>query len=627
MAKTENSENDSGATEKDEAKRPVVTLEDFLAAEFETPIAEIEEVGFHKLQGAFNEAAKKAEQSGDHKRATVYALLSTICSFHYRPEDRANPYGPQWVMNDRRSAQPSDFRGQQSSVFAQLAPLVKNPLLRARLADTAWLNDKKEHEAARLAIEGIVSAIRLVGDSNLKFEFGDSKLYSSQGQEKLRRALSLSRAIGWDKPASLLARNLAIEIKDKAIADKNLSGFGQTSKLDLDFGVSDPSAIAAESEAFARTAVGEKNFEGGCQMWELAARAHSSADNEKESERCVVEVADCYSKMADSLDSAMIQTNFLMRAIETLRQVRGTRERREQLQVRLVAAQQNIHEEMQRISHPLDLSKVVKATEKQFDQLPFGRALGDFACLDNSPDPDQLRREALEQAEKHPLSTIIPMSVHDHEGKLVAKSAGLAETESEDEAIKFQISRNEAMRRQILVAGSIEIARRSILSRYLVTQDDFLPLVRVSPFVPLGHEIIFARGFSHFFSGNFMEAAHLLVPQIENSLRYILLQSGADVSTITSDMTQENVTLSTILGRFRPLAEKIFGKEIIFDIDLVFDFPGGPTIRHSLAHGLLDSSSFRHFDVVYACWLIFRLCCIPLFGQWDKIVKFYEAQE
>jgi hypothetical protein len=53
---------------------------------------------------------------------------------------------------------------------------------------------------------------------------------------------------------------------------------------------------------------------------------------------------------------------------------------------------------------------------------------------------------------------------------------------------------------------------------------------------------------------------------------------------------------------------------LVADIAHVFLKKPGPSLRHAVAHGLLQDSSVFTADAIYACWLIFRLCCAPLFA-------------
>jgi hypothetical protein len=50
--------------------------------------------------------------------------------------------------------------------------------------------------------------------------------------------------------------------------------------------------------------------------------------------------------------------------------------------------------------------------------------------------------------------------------------------------------------------------------------------VEDKPFVPAGRELIFARALHFGLEGDFAVATSLLVPQVENSLRQLLANSG-----------------------------------------------------------------------------------------------------
>ncbi len=163
-----------------------------------------------------------------------------------------------------------------------------------------------------------------------------------------------------------------------------------------------------------------------------------------------------------------------------------------------------------------------------------------------------------------------------------------------------------------------------ILSEHPLHTRHFMPLAEMSPFVPAGHENIYALGFARFFGGDFISALHILVPQLENSLRHVLKQAAIDPSSIQNNMTQESRTISVMLERDRAALERIFGPALIFEIENLFDFHGGPAIRHQLAHGLMSAGAFHSPDAIYACWFIFRLCCLPLFRHWQDVAAVYE---
>ena len=61
-----------------------------------------------------------------------------------------------------------------------------------------------------------------------------------------------------------------------------------------------------------------------------------------------------------------------------------------------------------------------------------------------------------------------------------------------------------------------------------------------------------------------------------------------------------------------------FTKAITTDIENVFLIRPGPHIRHDVAHGLLHDGAPYSPDALYACWLIFRLCLLPLFPHLER---------
>jgi hypothetical protein len=176
------------------------------------------------------------------------------------------------------------------------------------------------------------------------------------------------------------------------------------------------------------------------------------------------------------------------------------------------------------------------------------------------------------------------------------------------------------VRRHVVVGGCIEPARQTIMRNYSLSERHFRVIVSTSPFIPPEQAIRFALGFARFMQGDFISAAHLLVPQVENSVRHVLRSSNLDASKIMPDMLQEDRPLSALLDQLRPEMEQIFSPEVVLEIELLFDHRPGPALRHEFAHGKVASGYCYHSDVIYACWFIYHLCCVPLLQVWKKYI-------
>lgn len=78
-------------------------------------------------------------------------------------------------------------------------------------------------------------------------------------------------------------------------------------------------------------------------LLELGAAAHRSGHNKDESDRCLEKAAECYVAMAAAANfDGMIAASWLMDAIEALRRLPKTKERRAELEAKLRKAQASI---------------------------------------------------------------------------------------------------------------------------------------------------------------------------------------------------------------------------------------------------------------------------------------------
>ncbi len=185
--------------------------------------------------------------------------------------------------------------------------------------------------------------------------------------------------------------------------------------------------------------------------------------------------------------------------------------------------------------------------------------------------------------------------------------------------MRREIAQSESIRRN-LIGAMIEMARRTIMARHFLPEDLLAWILQQSPFVPAELVATFSRGFLRFFQGDFASATYILTPLLENSLRHVLKMNGHDV-TIFDDatQTQQDRTISSLFEQMREELDAALTKPITTDIENVFLNRPGPHLRHDIAHGLAHDGTPYGPDAVYGCWLIFRLCLVPLFPYRDQL--------
>ncbi|MGZ8369879.1 MAG: DUF7380 domain-containing protein [Caulobacteraceae bacterium] len=600
-----------------ESERQVVPATAFLAADIEGHLSAQAVVDAGAFQSIFNRAAEEAREEGSDA-ASVFSLLAGICSFHFKPDEQGEPFGPMIVMDGRRSPIPSDFAGDQNAEIAKVAKSITNHALRARLADTVWINDRKQKDCADLAVDSYCTCIEYLINGDAKSRFMREDEFAYEFPLLLRRAFQISSATSkGGKPASRVL-DLAKQLTNMAAEGGNTSFFLRISRVAFYYSAVEDEWLAQTAERMASKEGIDPHFARS--LYQLATKAYGEAKDTEGKLRCQLAAAEELVKSADKMKgSAIAESHWLMDAIHDLRRIPGTKGRRAELEIRLREAQRESLSELQPFSHEMDISAIVKHTIELVEGLSLPQALAQFADLDRSPNISDLRDQAIKLTEQFPLSSMFASTHMDDEGKVVSKSTGSDASAVDFENIKHKISQHESLRRSVVVSGNIEPARRFIQTSHPLSDRHFWAICRASPFISQGYAGIFALGFARFMQGDFVSAAHLLIPQLEQSLRHLLKMVGDDPSAINSDLTQEDKSLSTLIDEYGPQLSTVLGENILNEIDLIFNFRGGPALRHALAHGKLPPDMCAGSDVIYACWFIYRLCCLPLFEHWEEI--------
>lgn len=569
--------------------------------------------GMHTRLAAAATAAREASDPA----ADALQVLSGIASYHFVPDNRVEPFQAMATFGDRRSLIPGDLLAEQIEVLAAFSPDIPSPALRARVSDVCRLRVPKNADAGMRAVRAYVDCVAMVLRGETEFAFEKKSAACVTGCELLQRATVIARRLGWDRAEFDPLRNLISEVSQTAADANDAWRFVQIAPINLANGIWDLMAVANAAE---RLAMREEDHFCQRELWKLAARAYHRAKDDENENRCLIAAAETYVGNADARsESAMVQVSFLDNAIQALRPIPGTSQRRRELQDRLNAIQPNIRDEMSSFSHEENITELVESVEEAVSGKRLSDVLKAFFTCERSPDPDTLRKQVLENG-FNSISALIPMVLSDHQGRTRFKAPGLSFKGAPDEdQVRFLMNQQERFRRQIAVSGKINTIRRVIMNEHFVSLDMLTPIMEASAFVPPNHELIFAKGAFRFLAGDDIEAAHLVLPQLENSLRHVLALSGIETNRINPDGTQEEAMLSRLLEEYRDPLLKMISAAMLQEVDLLFNFRGGASVRHELAHGKMEDGDFWSPDVAYATWLVLRLACAPSFRVWHDI--------
>jgi hypothetical protein len=120
---------------------------------------------------------------------------------------------------------------------------------------------------------------------------------------------------------------------------------------------------------------------------------------------------------------------------------------------------------------------------------------------------------------------------------------------------------------------------------------------------------IYVRAIRLGFEWDFSTSLHLLIPQIENSLRFLLVQAGLIVTTVDAIGIEETWPLGRILNEARLV--EILGEGLVYELRSLLLGQPGLNIRNLVAHGLMNDRMLNNQNALYLWWLILRLIVYP----------------
>lgn len=572
----------------------------------DAPIANLKDRCCEHYMFPYFEAAKKANEDGDEAAFEVYRLLGTILSFHPNFDFPENPYEPHAKYESGETTPiPNELTKYDIEAIKQLTTLSKDTALRSRLFDLVWIV-KKDHKACAEAVESyIATAEKLDGTGDVH-----------HATKYFQRGIQLASKLGRDKPLFESAIHALEKAAKSTASDPNKSSW-EYLNLCLQFRCVDPSEFASISTGIAKKATEEEEFYGIIRYWGLAADFHKIAQNHDEEKFARIEAAKGFlvqteSHVAGPVVSYMAAAGVLSQGIEALRQAGAQKDFVKLLREKLKEYQQKSIKEFGSIPIEIDNTDGINHAKKVIENQSLEDALINFAFGEPLLHPNEVKEEVLEIAKETPLMHILGTKLVDKEGRPTGKKDGFlhAKGEERESALQAELFSHASFYWLKRATGYIRAGRLQILNDHEPTLQDLSFLVTNNPFIPPGHERIFLRGIHAGFHGDLLASSHFLVPQIENSLRYVLESQNVDVSNLNSDGLQPLKMLGALFAM--PETTNIFGEEFCFELRGFLIEKTGYSFRDRIAHGFVSEADCYSVPAENIWWLILRLCIFPI---------------
>lgn len=571
------------------------------------PLAKAQAPCCDYYMSACGSAAQQAEERGDANGAHVYRFLQAITSFHPSFDTPAQPFVPFMQMEGKRGWIPSDLTPDDIEAVRELSKVTKDPALRSRLFDVLWELTNDYKQCAEAAASYVEAAERLNTPEQRTFSVSC-----------YHRGLYLAAKLGRDKELFKKGSESLQQAARNSATDTEQFRCCQFLEMLVRFHCGDPVELAAFAAGHAQRAADAGNHYATRHYREVEADLHKMAKNAIAENAARLTAAETYILDAENratgpAASALAASSILQNGIEALRRAGAKAERITELRKRLTALQADSTKEMNTFSTQVDISKSVEAALAHVKSQNFRDALFKFALGYPLSDPEEIREAVLQSAKDHPMMHLFGAAIMDEKGRTTAKKAPLLNLKGDELGTELEVemfSHVSQFHWPLRVSGYIEPARCQILNDHHPTFQDVLFLVRDHPFIPPGHEGIFLRGIHAGFHGDFLVASHLLVPQIENSMRHVLEINGVDVSNLEADGTQPVKMLGGLFGM--AATKEFFGEPFCFELRGCLIEKTGYDFRNQVAHGFVTEGQCYTTPAVTLWWLIIRLLVTPI---------------
>lgn len=564
----------------------------------------------------FVDEAKAAEEAGDETRKHICELFAMICSFQLTL-DGNEPYRPKWILGGRRSLLPSDLSSSYRELLLEIVQDIEDPELQARVADVLWVVRTGNYQVASAAVDAYIDSATRLEDAE----------HWVEGAQRIERALQLATQLGRNGNLYKKVIEYIENLVQKLNGDDPMWFSHRLMSLLLNNNEGEPDTYIPLAQKLAEQAEMAQDWRRARDHWELLATWHAKQQDDDEVYKAKLRAAETYIRQADDYinQEQPIYRNAsyeLRHAVEALRRIRAPEEQIQQTHARLLEYQQK-DDDFQKVSFSLDIQEYVETARNAVKGKTLREAILTLASMVGSPSYDSLHEYVLELQSKNPLIFWISSQQLNAEGRVTAQRPGLS---MDDEDVQQQVIRAEMykyagiLHQDIAAQGIIMPAIHQINLEHQIRLDDLIEFVRDNPFIPPNHEEIFLRGLYYGLHGDFMVATHLLVPQIENSIRYLLKQRGVITSSLDSQGIQDDYDLGRLLYR-TPEVEEIFGKDLLFDLQGLLVNRFGTNLRNLLAHGMLNAYGVTSARAIYVWSIILRLCCFPALKEMAENVS------
>jgi len=582
----------------------IITLDDLQQCGWKNAIADVQYRSCEGFGTKFSFCHQEAEP--DSKSAACFRLLVNATRLWLEAENPNEPFNPMRAFER--------FSDADLTLLELFLPTVDEPELRARIADILWVGRKK----FQAAIQGTAAYVEAA-----KIQRQTRPDYSPEWGKRIKRSIQIALQLNRKDLAQPGLDYLDELLRESEDGDERFLPVHIIEMFEL-FNQDDPRRfIAICDKRSDRAEKAGKWFEVE-KYQECAARLYRRLGDDSGCQKALIAAAEAMVEQGEDFvrterRSYLGATHHIARGIEALRQAQGPQLRIDELSARLRDYQGKSRSEFQTFEGPkIDISDIQQEYVAAIKGKSLFEAILFLGLGRDFPDPASVRKRVLDTADKYPLTGLVPQGLVDEMGRTVASAPGIQEVpdEEREKAIVAAMMRQAVSEYDIGYQIFVGPVLRKIQQEYPLDRRSLEFLWHHNPFVPSDREEMFARGFLAGFQSDWVTAGHYLIPQLENSIRVLLNQSGIRTSTMDANRVEGDSVLSSLLSRDDVKAK--LGEGTVFNLQALLVDKHGANLRNLHAHGLLGVKGYLTPSMVWVWLVTLRFCFWPFVDEGEQ---------
>ncbi|MCK9436712.1 MAG: DUF4209 domain-containing protein [Proteiniphilum sp.] len=471
-----------------------------------------------------------------------------------------------------------------------------NPILKARYSGLVWDFSKpvlNSNPDFKIGIEYVKSLIATVESRNYRYE---TDLIT-----KIKRATQVAISLN---ATDLIekAKIATIELENE-IAENDKPGLWGFS-FDILVGNKKVNLTAEEEEKIIKTLelrFEELSNEPKLNPWNAEAAAERIAEyyrkkgDEQKVKEIILQLGKAYE--ANEKTGNAMQVSSWLQHLHKIYATYGLNDEANAVLIRLRELGPKINEELQPISSSFEIPKDKLDAFINFmvdgePKLIFHKIIQNFI-----PKKDEIKDRMFGQAKTAPLTYLIPTSIQDNKGRVIATIGSLED--DLDGNLIHELSQSLSFQ-----AIFVRHIFYKIITDKILDVNDFMDFIEDSPVFSESRKPIIQRGIQAYYDNDLIVAIHILIPQIEEAIRNLIELAGGVVLKKNRGGGFQLKTFDDILRD--EIIKQVLGENIQLYLRVLFTDPRGWNLRNDVCHGMseIEFFSFQSIERILHVMLI-----------------------